>query len=417
MDSPKLIQVLTETLSPASDVMARSREALRPGDERRPFVIHQLSKPVLEVLLQSEPFTPGAGFAIPQGNGLSGYYAQDAAHALVGRVIEGESPKDAVQWLERIIAIERAEGYSAMALWGVAVKAPVDLGHDVVLMPFAALPASPSKAWFTAQRDRPLRGFLPHILSSPPTAAIVRREVVEPVLHRVTDGKFPEPPDRTPDDSLLDDVRLALTLIGPCSPVSAGSWFDFANRDLLSMGLGVTMMGTIQDVLPVGLARPVMLDPEDAKNVVHAFIKHTDPARASLRLALSRFNQAVRRTAHGDRAIDLAIALESLLVDGAGENTYKVGLRAALLLPVPLEERKRVRALISALYAARSSLMHDGRLPSQVKVAGSGKRQSAEVIEEATTVCASILRAILEAGPVQDWYSFELAGGASIPSS
>jgi Apea-like HEPN len=399
--------------------MARGRETLArvPGNMRRdvePFVIHDLSKPIVEALLESEPFTKGTGFAIPHDRGFSGFYADNAASVLVKRVLAGETPEEAVRWLERFIAIERAVGYSVMALWSVEVPTPIDLGHDVALMPFASLPDSPTKAWYTAPRDRTaVPGFLSSMFSSPPTAAIVHRQLVQPVLQRITDGRLPNLPDPLRHGSLLDDVRLALTLLGPCCPVSAGSWFEFDDPDLSSTGLHISIINSLQDVLPWAFAEPVKLDPTEVRKVVTTFLEHVDPLRASLRLALSRLNQAVRRPPHGDRAIDLAIALESLLVDGAGENTYKVGLRAALLLPVPLEERQRVRSLVSALYAIRSSLMHDGRPPSEVRVVGSGKRPSAEVVVEATTVCASVLRAILEAGRVPHWYSFELAGGAS----
>lgn len=124
---------------------------------------------------------------------------------------------------------------------------------------------------------------------------------------------------------------------------------------------------------------------------------------------MQRFNQALRRPPHGDRALDLAISLESLLVDGLGENTYKMGLRAAFLLGGSMEQRLEVRAVVGALYTLRSALIHDGILPSKVKVAAAGKRPAKDVVKDATEICARVLRSILDVGTIPNWYEYELA--------
>jgi Apea-like HEPN len=148
---------------------------------------------------------------------------------------------------------------------------------------------------------------------------------------------------------------------------------------------------------------------------VSAFLALGDPLRATLRLALRRFNQALRRPPHGDRALDLAISLESLLVDGAGENTYKIGLRAALVLGGSMERRREVRAVVGALYALRSALIHDGILPSEVKVVAGGKRPAHDIVEDATEICALVLRSILYAGSIPSWYEYELGDTGRSP--
>ena len=158
----------------------------------------------------------------------------------------------------------------------------------------------------------------------------------------------------------------------------------------------------------MGFEPPHQIDSAQAKRVVAAFMGMSADVRTKVRLSLIRFNQALRRSPHEDRALDLAIALESLLVDNAGENTYKFGLRAALLLGGSLAQRKHTRAVIGALYALRSTLVHDGVLPQAVKVAGTGKRPSAEVVKDATVLAGRLLERIVSMGYIPDWYEYEL---------
>ena len=55
--------------------------------------------------------------------------------------------------------------------------------------------------------------------------------------------------------------------------------------------------------------------------------------------------------------------------------------------------------------------MHDGKQPEKIKVKGRGKVRSPVVVREATSIIASILRAVLESGETPNWCDFELTGG------
>jgi hypothetical protein len=61
-------------------------------------------------------------------------------------------------------------------------------------------------------------------------------------------------------------------------------------------------------------------------------------------VALDRLNLARRRRSTGDRAVDGGICLEALLGDDSPQElTYKLRLRAALLLGRTVDERQQIR--------------------------------------------------------------------------
>jgi hypothetical protein len=124
-------------------------------------------------------------------------------------------------------------------------------------------------------------------------------------------------------------------------------------------------------------------------------------------------NQAIRRLRSGDRALELAIVLESLLADGPGENTYKVGLRTALLIGGDEDTRLANRAVVGALYTLRSQLVHDGKVSDKVKVVRRGKVNTSQVVSEAVRISAQVIREVLDRGEIPDWYLLEVKSGDS----
>jgi hypothetical protein len=82
-----------------------------------------------------------------------------------------------------------------------------------------------------------------------------------------------------------------------------------------------------------------------------------------LTVALRRFNLSYCRDLHEDRLIDLTISLESTLLEGLrDELKYRLALRgAALLAEMPQWEPIKSKALLSAMYDARSGIVHNGQ--------------------------------------------------------
>jgi hypothetical protein len=208
----------------------------------------------------------------------------------------------------------------------------------------------------------------------------------------------------------LELARLALSAIGPSSPMFAGMWFVFDDPDFQFVARS-GLRGIIHEIIPSQFTRDVQIDPGVAADVVSRFLKLDTTDRERVRLALDRLNLAVRRHRVAEQALELGIALETLLTDdNPGENTFKLGLRAALLAGPDLAGRTRRRAIVGALYRLRSAVSHSGTIPSDVRVVGVGKMATADVMSEALSVVAETIRAVIVRSAIPEWYAFELGG-------
>lgn len=411
MDEEALVEAIGAALSSESDLYADAHASAskRPADLCETLLLHRLTKPIEDILKTAGPFQGGGGFLVANDNGYTGFHSGEAARALLERVRSGRPAIEAIQWLQRIVTIPKAAGYCALALRGIEINEAVHLGFDMELLPYEALPDSRTKEWIARPRDHSgYPGFFSSMLMFPPKVAILRRCEISPVFFSTSGEEPPQKADPLQNQRMLEDAMLALTLVGPSCPVPAGSWFTFEDPDIEATSVYGGVSAPFLEVLPWGFDPSIHLDSESVKEIVPMFLSAKDPLKTSLRLALRRFNQAMRRPPHGDRALDLAISLESILSDAPGDNTFKVSLRAGLLTNGSTNEKVKVRSLIRALYGIRSALAHDGVIPRDIKVTGSGKRSASDVVSESTEVCAALLKTILHRGTIPDWYKFEL---------
>ena len=77
-----------------------------------------------------------------------------------------------------------------------------------------------------------------------------------------------------------------------------------------------------------------------------------------LEVAKLRFADSYRRDNATDQALDLVIALDSLLSEGADSIRYKVALRTAMLLETEGVEREKTFNRIYAAYGHRNTVVH-----------------------------------------------------------
>lgn len=120
-------------------------------------------------------------------------------------------------------------------------------------------------------------------------------------------------------------------------------------------------------------------------------------------LALDRLNLARRRRSPGDQAIDSSICLEALLGDKSSQElTYRLRLRAALLLGTTLAERQEIRQAVRNLYDLRSSVVH-GRGPKDTL-------HDAQHASRGLEICTQAARAIVQLNALPDFPTWELTG-------
>jgi len=245
----------------------------------------------------------------------------------------------------------------------------------------------------------------------PPTAALVARIDISPYLADGVEQSQAAIDGATARSSLFEDIRLCLAMDGPRVIVSGPSWFQYLDPDLEAAVIGAASRISHQEILPLHIPESAPLDVADPSRLVRAYVRIDSPVRNRLRTAMERLHQALIRRSPADQALEIAIALETLLVNSAGEHTFKIALRAALLTSDDLTERSQNRAIIEAVYGMRSALMHTGQSPTECKVRNSGKQPAATVATSAARITARIIRRALADGHLPDWDTLELSQG------
>lgn len=367
-----------------------------------------LGGPVAEVLRRQPEYVQYPAMAIQDYVARTVFPPERAAEALVLRAMRANA-ETAVNWLYNIFERRRATGTLVMPLWRLSVEEPISLSRDASLVPFSQLPQSHGKTWLEDPANRfHGGGILPvtSLGSETPGAAITLRIAIEPLFVNWFD--YQQLPDEKLD--VLDDLRLCLSAVGPYPLLGPIKWFQFEDPDLAEIGprgFGSNRL----EILPRELPQPTVLEADSAQRLVAKFLVLPVKDRGRVRVALQRLVQAMLRREAGDRAADLSIALEALLTDGRGEHTWKVSTRAAVLTGWDLRSMLDHRSVISAVYDMRSSLVHTGAASDRISVSGRGKQPAGAVCEEATRICAAVIRAIIERGGIPAWPQFDVSGG------
>jgi hypothetical protein len=151
----------------------------------------------------------------------------------------------------------------------------------------------------------------------------------------------------------------------------------------------------------VGLnGRTYQLMPEDVGDVaeLYSLLSQHETSAHFLGTALKRFERAYGRPSQEDRIVDFTIAAESCMVT-KDDLSYKFRLRGAALLSASSKagkwrNPKDAYASLGDLYDARSAIVHDGKLLSEVK---QFKKKSAVELAKFVEDCEDLARHIIHA--------------------
>ncbi|MBT9172480.1 MAG: hypothetical protein DDT21_00863 [Syntrophomonadaceae bacterium] len=379
---------------------------------REAMLERELSQDIQTLLSAQHEFaTPRLISALSGATGFQPYFV---APMLLREARRRQSPEAAVAWLQKVLSTERAEGIAIETFWGFTPTVSEAFHDDVQLVPFTSLPPSRQKEALLELRLDPWPGRLatPPFACQAPPAALVRPAIIQPFFRTIVDDSL-SPPDNgaayAAYNELFGDARLCLATSGPAAIVPGPAWFQYTDPDLELAQLGQDMYLTHQEITPLTIQDFGQVDPARAATLLRLLVGLNDKWKNRARTAMQRLGLACLRRGPADRALELAIALESLLVDSPGEHTFKIALRAALLTSTELESRRRHRAIIEAMYQIRSSLMHSGHSSDTCKVRAYGNRQTTEIVSEALKITAMVIQGIVGLGVHPDWCSLELS--------
>jgi hypothetical protein len=390
-----------------TDLYLRSCDEGMPKDIAQSKCLHEASFDVIAGLKKEPIFSEFESRMIRSENGAFLFSPDSVAPKLIQKALKVKNAEAAVSWLERVLSTEKATGLSIMALWGVSVDRVIQLSDRITLMPVTELPDSHQKKWLLEKNWLQSQFEAMPIIDAPKAALIMKTEI-EPLFidaeTEVSNELWQS------NQEFLEDARLALTMFGPCAPLQACSWFNFQNQDIVDAQIGIARSSSHIEIMPIRIPQQPSLDADLTSSLVDKYLSLEDSIRQRLRVSLGRLNQGLRRFRPGDQAMEISIALETLLADGGTENTYKIGLRAALLLGGDMATKLENRAIVGGAYVMRSALVHSGTVPDEIKIPRLGKMQAGEVANKASKICAEVIQNIIERGQIPEWFELELQG-------
>jgi hypothetical protein len=304
----------------------------------------------------------------------------------------------AVAWLHRVAAIDTADLRFVAEVHGLRTHEQHTLRNEVTLMPLAELPPSQNARVAIAQYQITPDETFNYVFPPPIRATLVVTQV--PGLPLPQSSKT----NGHPIPQIMVNTIRAFTLVDGAAPVLGTSWIEFVNPDLARAEFGRTFFGASVEG---GLWRAFPTEiTADALQWVDKYLQLQPTVRNSCDLAIERLNLARRRQSPGNAAIEGAICLEALLGDESPQElTYKLKLRAALLLASKLEERRKIVKDVADFYRLRSKTVH-GQIPNAKDIQTDVCRAN-----RGLEICASALREIVQRNRKfvpQDW---ELSGG------
>jgi len=209
------------------------------------------------------------------------------------------------------------------------------------------------------------------------------------------------------------DVVGCITALSVCAVAAISSWSRFDRKIVNAISpSGYSHDGTLFDhAVSAASKKPETLDKKAVAELFSHFQKLDSREKDVMRIALARLNQALRRQNTVDKAIDLGIALEVMLLHGVGDDDrgemrYRSSIRGATFLGGNKTNRLKTFTLLKAAYDLRSKAVHS-------RVFGSKKKEPPpeKILEDATRVCANIARKIIDRESFPDWETEYVVGG------
>lgn len=292
------------------------------------------------------------------------------------------------------------EWYSAVT--GLKPTKALSLKDGVDLVPWDDVPDSDRKAVFGGQGTDDLSLAFRRAKA---TAAVRIRVAKRQVLFQSLDDaeKFRSALTwEKPREAAENTVRCATALT--CAPMAIiGSWvqFDTDFPNALSGSGSITRGPSLFD-WSLSFAEPVTVGPP----IIGLYLKFTKlppDDQTALGISLDRLAQALRRDNSIDKAIDLGIALEAVLLHGLGDTgrgelKFRAAIRGATFIGGSREKRLETLRLLQDAYDLRSTAVHSGKLGGRKH----GKTPE-EILDAAATSCAAIAQQLITRGAFPDW--------------
>lgn len=344
-------------------------------------------------LSHAAPFREFATAWVFMGDGANSLVDGNFGAWAIDRLVEQMAPEDILALFREEVARNAAVYEDVSPVFGIEMTEACELGDGIRLVPASADMFIPF--------DYPWRHAWPTMPTG--TGFLVQSYTVTPAFEQCpANATGPTGPSATRPtaqtrDAIRRRCRLAC-LLGSIGGVELPmSVIQSDRRALFAVG------GTVSN-RPFA-AQPVVAFPADMASIKRAFGQLAAFTEGdSLTRAIDRLGRS-RLAAHPvDRALDLGMAAEILLMHDLGssntEITHKIGSRAAWLLGQDAQQRAAIFDEMKHLYKARSEAVHSGIFSPKAKVD----------LDLADQLVVLVVQAVLERGCFPDWASLTMGG-------
>lgn len=368
------------------------------------LTVHRLGRELVDPMENDESLAPMSTMFFHSGGGRGSIHPQFTATALLTYAIQNGCDA-ALSWLNSALVLKQGSGIIALAIWGPRVQHAIELTPQITLCPIDDLPESYAKARLN---ETPMNPSLATAFDyATPSCALVYKHMVEPLFSNHDENwtaiEFQKAREK------LYKIAPLLGLVGPQLSIPGVSWFTFDNPALERLKLESTRTNTMLEVLPIHIPDVPPIDPKEASSLVNAYLSLQPAVAERIDVAIDRLSLALRRRDAADKAVELSIALESLLSDmQPNEVTHKVKVRATRLLAGDEATRTFNFGVIGRTYEIRSMLVHTGKRDSKNRNVAGTSMTPIEITEYCARLCADIVVTIMSRKEFPVWSVFDI---------
>lgn len=327
-------------------------------------------------------------------NGVGGISTdlQTIARTILARSISTGNVEETCRAFVEFLRTNKIRATAVLGVSGVSVVNEVKLGPDVIVRRMESLPPFYQRGAALCQP-----GAMPPSRSIVPTAITTDFDF-GPVIYFPSER--PASPSIREAQDKVEEAMLLMSVLGAYPNVRM---FWVQPQDLLfSSGLGAGWQIGAESLLQ----HEARLEEREACELGNAYFALDETVRTKyLRIPLDRLNRAGRERDPTDRAIDLGIALEALLLheQKEGELSFRLAMRGAWLVGSSAKQREQAFNLLRSLYNLRSTAVHSGEF--------STKPNARNDLRDGLSLCQRLIEIMIDKKCVVNWNSLVLGEG------
>lgn len=304
--------------------------------------------------------------------------------------------REAVGSLQRFIKAEQTPAYLYLALSGITIKETIKLNDTLSLIPLKSLRETPQKYLSGPKETEGSPSMLgSHVADAKYPQVVLQKSIsFSKVLNQQSDF-YP-----INEDLELDELCTFLSFRSAISPMIYHKWTEL--EDWVPKHLS-TLTGLHGGSSEFNYRNLVLFTSEDWDELAPLYQKFrqlSNHDRETIGVALRRITHSKVRWSKVDRAIDLGVALEAILLAPNEKNniTHKFRERASSTLATNPNEIQDIKSFFNKFYDCRCSAVHNGIIKDSYR-----SMPVNEFLDQATEYALNILKVFIIQGHVTNW--------------